>query len=150
MLLWLARRKTLLSGFFPRIRPPEKMDGGSMFCSVMEPWTGLLYSTDTKKIQVTILTKLALGGGIRVFCSLLKYDAVLTLVSWLAITHNIVVWSCKKTVDCGVWSSVEFESRARICSPGIDSARLWSLLGRYKKKVCRTGPPGWESTPGLL
>jgi hypothetical protein len=44
--------------------------------------------------------------------------------------------------------------RARICkrlrSPGIDSANLCSLAGRYVKLGRRTGPPGWESIPGLL
>ncbi len=43
---------------------------------------------------------------------------------------------------------------ARICkrlwSPGIDSAGLCSLVGWYEKYGCRTGPPGWESVPGLL
>jgi hypothetical protein len=32
-------------------------------------------------------------------------------------------------------------------SIGIDSARLCSLAGRYVKKGCVTGPPGWESIP---
>ncbi len=45
-------------------------------------------------------------------------------------------------------------SKARLCkqlrSPGIDSTSLGSLLGRYAKSVCCTGPPGWESIPGLL
>ncbi len=49
--------------------------------------------------------------------------------------------------------------RARICkrlwSPGIDSGEstplsLCSLAGRYDKKGCLTGPPGWESIPGHL
>jgi hypothetical protein len=44
----------------------------------------------------------------------------------------------------------------RLCSPGIDSkesilpAYVASLAGRYVKKGCRTGLPGWESIPGLL
>jgi hypothetical protein len=33
---------------------------------------------------------------------------------------------------------------------GIDSASPCSLAGRYVKWGCRTGPPGWESIPGLL
>ncbi len=33
---------------------------------------------------------------------------------------------------------------------GIDSVSLFSLAGRYVKQGCRTGPPGWESIPGLL
>ncbi len=47
----------------------------------------------------------------------------------------------------------EQNSRVRICkrlrSPGIDSASLCRLAGRYDK-VAVTGPPGWESIPGLL
>ncbi len=35
-------------------------------------------------------------------------------------------------------------------SLGIDSASLCSLAGQYVKEGCRTGPPGWESNPGLL
>jgi hypothetical protein len=27
---------------------------------------------------------------------------------------------------------------------------LCSLAGRYVRKGCRSGPPGWESTPRLL
>jgi hypothetical protein len=54
--------------------------------------------------------------------------------------------------SCSVRSS--WEGRARICkrirSPGIDSAKLFSLAGNYVKKSCRTLPPGWESIPGLL
>ncbi len=38
---------------------------------------------------------------------------------------------------------------ARICkrlrSPGIDSASLCSLAGRYDGTICRTGPPGIDS-----
>ncbi len=35
--------------------------------------------------------------------------------------------------------------------PGIDSASLciWRV-GATNKYVCRTGPPGWDSSPGLL
>ncbi len=33
---------------------------------------------------------------------------------------------------------------------GIDFANLCSMAGRYAKYVCHTGPPGWESIPGLL
>ncbi len=48
---------------------------------------------------------------------------------------------------------VQYLTWARICksvrSPGIDSARLCSLACRYVKQGCRTGPPGWESIPGL-
>ncbi len=32
----------------------------------------------------------------------------------------------------------------------IDSTSLCSLAGQYDIKGCRTGPPGWESIPGLL
>jgi hypothetical protein len=32
---------------------------------------------------------------------------------------------------------------------GIDFASLCSLAGQYEKYGCRTGPPGWESIPGL-
>ncbi len=43
---------------------------------------------------------------------------------------------------------------ARICkrlrSSGIDSASLCCLAGQYDRKGCCTGPPGWESIPGLL
>ena len=43
---------------------------------------------------------------------------------------------------------------ARICKglrrPGIDSASLCSMAGRYEKQGCCTDPPGWESIPGLL
>jgi hypothetical protein len=31
-----------------------------------------------------------------------------------------------------------------------DFVILCSLAGRYDKSGCRTGPPGWESIPGLL
>jgi hypothetical protein len=49
--------------------------------------------------------------------------------------------------------------RARICkrlrSPGIDSQKSIPLAyvawrAGTTKKGCRTGPPGWESIPGLL
>jgi hypothetical protein len=44
-------------------------------------------------------------------------------------------------------------SRARICKrlrrPGIDSG-CPCLAGRYVKQDWRTGPPSWESIPGLL
>jgi hypothetical protein len=33
---------------------------------------------------------------------------------------------------------------------GIDSASICTLAGQYDKKGHRTGPPGWESIPGLL
>ncbi len=46
------------------------------------------------------------------------------------------------------------QTKARICkrlsSPGIDSASLCRVTGRYVKWGCRTGPQGWESIPGLL
>ncbi len=45
-------------------------------------------------------------------------------------------------------------SRARICnsfrSLRIDSGSLCSLVDRYDKLSCYTGPPGWELIPGLL
>ncbi len=44
--------------------------------------------------------------------------------------------------------------RARSCkhlrSPGINSASLFSLACRFVKQGCPTGPPGWESIPGIL
>jgi hypothetical protein len=59
----------------------------------------------------------------------------------------------KKRVEFSYMEQYKLVSafRARICkrlrSPGIDSASLCSMTGREGR---RTGPPGWESIPGLL
>jgi hypothetical protein len=75
-----------------------------------------------------------------------------------------MLWHCPFRSPCGgnllklAWQKW-VEPRARICkrlrslgidSEGIDSASLCSLAGRYDKQGYRTGPPDWESKPGLL
>jgi hypothetical protein len=60
------------------------------------------------------------------------------------------------TPATGLWKLEQeiFQVRVRISkllwSPGIDSASLCRLAGRYDKKGCCTGPLGWEPIPRLL
>jgi hypothetical protein len=75
---------------------------------------------------------------------------------WLMVIFRACICKClwSPEIDSEESTPSDFVVRARIFnrlwSPGIDSASLCGSEGRYEKWGCRTGPPGWESIPGLL